>query len=81
LEERVDEHKVRAYGEVLGKKSKRNGQDEDQVTAALQEAEKSMQQVMQRLNWWRMVWRVDELGLTVGNAVERAWCKNLEKQV
>jgi hypothetical protein len=53
----------------------------DVVHKALQDAEREMGAVMRRLTWWRMVWRVDEIGSIVGDAVQRVWCRDLERHV
>lgn len=71
----VEEAKARVHGEVLGTNKS------DEVQKAMREAEKEMKTVMDDLTWWKMVWRVDEIGQIVGNAVQRAWCKELEHKV
>jgi len=74
LRGKVEEAKARVHGEVLGT-------DGSEVRKAVKEAEREMKGVMDGLTWWRMVWRVDEIGQIVGNAVQRAWCKELEHRV
>ena len=53
----------------------------DVVHKALQDAEREMGAVMRRLTWWRVVWRVDEIGSIVGDAVQKVWCRDLERHV
>ncbi|KAJ8509068.1 hypothetical protein ONZ45_g8732 [Pleurotus djamor] len=53
----------------------------DLVEAALKRSEREMKVVMDRLNWWRMVSHVDEIGTLVGEAVSRTWCKDLDTQL
>jgi hypothetical protein len=72
---KVEEAKARARGEILGTKGS------DEVQKAMKQAEKEMKGIMDGLPWWKMVWRVDEIGQIVGNAVQRAWCKELEDKV
>lgn len=74
---------AKVYSEVLGVSAATPSSNSDagQVDAALKLAEKDMRVVMDRLTWWKMVWRVDELGEVVRDAVRKAWCTNLEKNV
>ena len=74
LRGKVEEAKARVHGEVLGT-------DGSEVRKAVKEAEREMKDVMNGLTWWKMVWRVDEIGQIIGNAVQRAWCKDLEHKV
>lgn len=53
----------------------------DVVDVALQDAEKEMLLVMDKLTWWRLLWRVDEIGGIVGTAIDKTWCRELENQV
>lgn len=75
LRGRIEEAKARVRGEILG----REGTDE--VQKAMKEAEKEMRVVMGELTWLKMIRHVDEIGELVGNAVRRAWCKELEHKV
>lgn len=52
-----------------------------EVAEALKLAEKNVREVMTRLNWWRMLGRVDEISNIVTAAVETAWCPVLEKKL
>jgi len=74
LKDNVEEAKARVHGEVLGT-------DGSEVRKAVKEAEREMKGVMDGLTWWKMAWGVDEIGQIVGNAVQRAWCKQLEHKV
>ncbi|KAF7980721.1 hypothetical protein HWV62_36723, partial [Athelia sp. TMB] len=62
----VEEAKVKAHAEVLGAKAGEMG--EPAVEAAMSVAAKDMKGVMDYLTWWRMLGRVDEIGVLVGNA-------------
>jgi hypothetical protein len=75
LRSKVEEAKARIRREVLGVEGS------DEVQKAMRDAVKEMERVMNGLTWWRMVWRVDEIGQIVGNAIQRAWCKDLESKV
>ncbi|KAF5380459.1 hypothetical protein D9615_004628 [Tricholomella constricta] len=85
LKARIEEAKVRAQGEVLSRSSKqhssKSGVESDVVADAVQRAGKEVKTVMDRLTWWRMAWRVDEISLVVTQAVNRAWCRDLERQL
>jgi hypothetical protein len=78
LNDRIEEAKIRVQGDVLGRQHDSEG---DVVIAALDDARKQIKIVMDRLSWFKMVSRVDEISHIVGQAVEKAWCQDLEKQV
>lgn len=75
----AEEARAKAHAEVLGAKAGEAGEPE--VAAAMKLAAGDMKAVMDHLTWWRMLGRVDEIGLIVGNAVRRVWCKDLEAKV
>lgn len=75
LRGQVEQAKVMARGEVLGHKGG------DEVHKAMNHAEKEMKETMDGLTWWAMLGRVDEIGMIVGNAVRRIWCRELEDKV
>ncbi len=52
-----------------------------EVSLAMDISKRQVQPVMSRLTWWRLVWRVDDVGETVGAAVDQAWCRQLENKV
>jgi len=85
LKGKIEEAKMRAQGEVLGRSatqtSSKSSTEGDVVADALQQATKEVKVVMDRLTWWRMAWRVDEISLLVTQAVHQAWCRDLEQQV
>ncbi|KAF8070676.1 hypothetical protein FPV67DRAFT_1413890 [Lyophyllum atratum] len=85
LRGKIEEAKTRAQGEVLGRSaiqtSSKSSTEGDVVADALQQATKEMKVVMDRLTWWRMAWRVDEISLLVSQAVHQAWCRDLEQQL
>lgn len=85
LSGKIEEAQVKIPGEILGL-SRQSGPSNpetegDAIKEALALSEKEVRAVLDRLTWWKMVWRVDEISGVVGGAVERAWCRELEKQV
>lgn len=75
LRDRVAELEARIEGEVLGVDSA------NEVKRAVARAKQDVKVVMDRLTWWRCIWRVDDIGDTVKSAVDRAWCRELEDRV
>ena len=73
LRAQIEEAQARVEGVIFGRKTA-----VDEVTEAIRLAEVEMRLVMDRLTWWRMIWRVDEISSIVGN---RTWCQALEKKV
>ncbi|KAL1695587.1 hypothetical protein GGG16DRAFT_121775 [Schizophyllum commune] len=70
LERRAEECKVTVPRTVL--------QEGKHVRRALEHTERRLGEVLDRLTWWRMVSRVDEVSVVVADAVERLWCQELE---
>jgi hypothetical protein len=80
LRAKIEETQARIESDILG--SPLDGKtDVDQVAEATRLAEAEMRPVLDRLTWWRLVWRVDEISSIVGRAVTRSWCQGLEKKV
>lgn len=75
LKTRIEDAKARVEGDVLRTAGK------DDVTEALERARREVLLVMDDLKWWKLLWRVDDIGEIVGSAVDRAWCKGLEQRV
>ncbi|TRM69509.1 hypothetical protein BD626DRAFT_553968 [Schizophyllum amplum] len=73
LERRVEEYREAAPRAVL--------QNGNHVTRALEHTERRLTEVLDRLTWWRMVSRVDEVSNVVADAVERLWCTELEQHL
>ena len=80
LRAKIEETQARIQGDIFGSPLG-DKTDVDQVAEAIRLAEAEMRLVMDRLTWWRMVWRVDEISSIVGRAVIRSWCQALEKKV
>jgi hypothetical protein len=75
LRDAVADLEMRIEAEVLGRDST------SEVRRAVSAAKQDVQTVMNRLTWWRCIWRVDDIGGTVKAAVDRAWCRELENKV
>lgn len=75
LRDEVAELEARIGPEVLGAA---NGGG---VAAAMAEAKKRVKIVVDKLTWWRCIWRVDDVGDALRIAVDKAWCRGLEDQV
>ncbi|KAF8650396.1 hypothetical protein AX16_005204 [Volvariella volvacea WC 439] len=82
LEAKIEETQAKAQVEVFGRsKQVYTGGPVDDIQRALKLAERDMKQVLDRLSTWRMLWKLDEVGEIVNNALLRLWCKDLEKQL
>ncbi|TFK23942.1 hypothetical protein FA15DRAFT_593363 [Coprinopsis marcescibilis] len=79
VEEEREKVEIDVLGPVEGSPQTRNARG-NQVAEALKVAEVQMQDVMNRLTWWRMIWRVDEITGLVAAAMERTWCPELERK-
>ena len=80
LRAQIEEVQARVQGDVFGGRLG-DKMPADEVAEAIRLAEAEMRPVMDRLTWWRMVWRVDEISNIIGHAVARTWCHALEKKV
>ena len=80
LRARIEETQARIQGDIFGSPLG-DKTDIDQVAEAIRLAEAEMRPVMDRLTWWRMVWRVDEISSIIRHGVTRSWCQALEKKV
>jgi hypothetical protein len=78
LRAKIEEAQARVQADVFGGP---DITDVDQVAEAIRLADAEMRPVMDRLTWWRMIWRVDEISNIVDYAVTRTWCRALEKKV
>ena len=68
----AEEEREKALKEILGG---------EPVRHAVARAKKDIRPSINRLTWWRMVWRVDEIGSYVQDIVTRSWCRELEEHV
>ncbi|THH19843.1 hypothetical protein EW146_g1376 [Bondarzewia mesenterica] len=94
LQGAVADARVTAQAGVLGSGSERVGGDEaaltgyvkvgsgtDVATNAMDKAQEDVKQVMDTLSWWHVLWRADEVGWTVKQAVRSAWAGELERAI
>ncbi|OBZ70860.1 hypothetical protein A0H81_09080 [Grifola frondosa] len=77
LRSQVEEAKAKVDREVFG--SVVDGGDE--IRKAVEHAQKDVKVVMDALTWWKLLWRVDEVREIVGSAVDKAWCRDLERKL
>ncbi|KAH9839298.1 uncharacterized protein C8Q71DRAFT_748879 [Rhodofomes roseus] len=73
LRARMEEIRVRTPREVLG-----GTEGGNEVQRAVDQSRKDVKTVLDRLTWWKLLWKVDDVGDTVTDAVNRAWCRDLE---
>ncbi|KAG6850954.1 hypothetical protein H0H93_005823 [Arthromyces matolae] len=78
LKARLEEAKVRAQFEVLDRSP---DAERDAVVVGMKHAAEDIRRVMDRLTWWRMIWRVDEISHLVAQAVLRPGGGELEQQL
>ncbi|TFY62649.1 hypothetical protein EVJ58_g3730 [Rhodofomes roseus] len=76
LRARMEEIRVRTPREVLG-----GIEGGNEVQRAVDQSRKDVKTVLDRLTWWKLLWKVDDVGDTVTDAVNRAWCRDLEYRV
>ncbi|KAI0744207.1 hypothetical protein C8Q80DRAFT_884452 [Daedaleopsis nitida] len=77
LREQMEEVKAKVYLEVFGVESK----DGDEIAKAVAQAKKRVQPTMDALQWYKLFWRVDDVREVVTGAVDRAWCRDLERKL
>ncbi|KDR75155.1 hypothetical protein GALMADRAFT_69641 [Galerina marginata CBS 339.88] len=82
LNDRLEEALAKAERDVFGRK---HGNSDklvlDEASVAIVQAEKEMKPVMDRLTWWKMIWRVDEISSIISSAITQTWCYELEKKL
>ncbi|KAF9529237.1 hypothetical protein CPB83DRAFT_765399 [Crepidotus variabilis] len=84
LHDIIDKASARIHGSVFERKEDFHGAQkapENEVVLAINQAAKDMTQVMNRLTWWRMISRIDDITSTVSAAVSRVWCRDLERKL
>ncbi|KAI0705083.1 hypothetical protein C8T65DRAFT_653159 [Cerioporus squamosus] len=77
LRGQMEEAKAKVHLEVFGAE----GKDGDEIAKAVAQAKKSVQPTMDALQWYKLFWRVDDVREVVMAAVDRAWCRDLERKV
>lgn len=76
LSSEVQRIRDNARHDILGESGETN-----QTEGALSLGMKKMNALLGSLTFWKMIWRVDEIGSLVSAAVQAQWCKGLENQV
>ncbi|KAM5540227.1 hypothetical protein V8D89_006046 [Ganoderma adspersum] len=77
LRSQMEEAKAKAHLEVFGT----GGKDGDEIAKAVTQAKRSVQPTMDALQWYKLFWRVDDVREAVSAAVDRAWCRDLERKL
>lgn len=77
LRSQMEEAKAKVHLEVFGSES--TGGDE--IAKAVAHAKAAVEVTMDALPWYKLFWRVDDVREVVTAAVERAWCRDLERKV
>lgn len=77
LRGQVEESKAKVHLEVFGT----SGKDGDEIAKAAGQARTSVKLTMDALQWYKLFWRVDDIREVVTAAVDRAWCRDLERKV
>ena len=71
----VSKSQTIAHTEAFGSNGNQVVQD------AVTQAKQFVRPTLDRLTWWRLLWKVDDIADTVTSSVSRAWCRRLEDQV
>ncbi|CAL1706479.1 unnamed protein product [Somion occarium] len=75
LRDGVAELEARIGIEVLGT------DESNEVKEAVTQAKQEIKVVMDRLTWWRLLWKVDDIAEIVTTSVHTTWCRNLEDKL
>ncbi|CDO69212.1 hypothetical protein BN946_scf185042.g114 [Trametes cinnabarina] len=77
LRGQMEEAKAKVHLEVFGSPDK----DGDEIAKAVAQARQSVKLTMDALQWYKLFWRVDDIREVVTAAVDRAWCRDLERKL
>jgi hypothetical protein len=58
-----------------------SSEGQESVTKALSKGKRDLTPAIDSLKWWKLFWRVDEVGEIVASMTEKTWCKDLEQNV
>ena len=53
----------------------------DEVKKAMFKSKDDVKHTLDRLRWWELVWRVDDVQDIVNEAIRQRWCRDLERTV
>ena len=62
-----------------GVPGKESGMDE--VKKAMIQSKEDVKRTLDALRWWKLLWRADDVQEIVNTAIQRRWCKDLERTV
>ncbi|KAI0358684.1 hypothetical protein OH77DRAFT_1449298 [Trametes cingulata] len=77
LRGQMEEAKAKVHLDVFGA----SGNDGDEIAKAVGHARRSVKVTMDSLQWYKLFWRVDDIREVVTAAVDRAWCRDLERKL
>ncbi|KAK7472592.1 hypothetical protein VKT23_000705 [Stygiomarasmius scandens] len=75
----VEEELVKTKRDVLGVYE--IGTTESLVSKAFAKATRDVHKSLDKLSWWKALWRIDEISSIVSSIVQNAWCRDLETQL
>lgn len=75
LQGQMEEFKAKIGVDVLGT------QEKPDVKEALERAKLGVKNTMDKLDAWRMLWKVDDIADTVNASIDRSWCRDMESKV
>lgn len=75
--------KVSLHPDVLGVWDGTPGKETemDQVKKAMIKSKQDVKHGLDRLRWWKLLWRADDVQEFVNAAIRQQWCKDLERDV
>ena len=53
----------------------------DEVKKAMIKSKQDIKRALNQLKWWKLLWRVDDVQEIVNAAIQRQWCRDLERTV
>lgn len=53
----------------------------DEVKKAMIRSKEDVKLALDRLKWWKLLWRVDDVQGIINAAIQQRWCKDLERRV
>ncbi|THV05015.1 hypothetical protein K435DRAFT_774024 [Dendrothele bispora CBS 962.96] len=79
LRRTIEEEFVKSQKDILGVYEVTTA--ESIVAKAFAQATRDMHRSLDKLSWWKALWRIDEISSIVFSMVQNAWCKDLETQL
>ncbi|KAF9784384.1 hypothetical protein BJ322DRAFT_1007209 [Thelephora terrestris] len=77
----AEKTKVCLHPEVLGIWDSIRGKEAetDEVKKAMVKSREDVERALNRLGWWKLLWRVDDVQEVVNAAIRQQWCRDLER--